>query len=90
MTDSEFTFSIFLGIFMLLTVFQQYRIIRLRRKIERIAEGAAARPIEVARPPVQNSAELDELRKRVQVLERIATDGNPTLDHQFEELRRAG
>lgn len=39
----------------------------------------------------KNSVASDEkyalLEERVRVLERIATDGNPTLSHQIEQLR---
>ena len=90
MTDSEFTFTIFLGIFIFLTAFQQFRIVRLRWKIERIAEGAALKAPEVVHQPATRSPEMDELRKRIQVLERIATDGGPALDRELDALRRAG
>ena len=86
MTDSEFTLGV--GIFMLLAAFQQFRIVRLRRKIERFAEAATERPAQAVN--AGPAAEYDELRKRVQVLERIATEGSPTLERELEELRRAG
>jgi hypothetical protein len=86
MTDNEFTLFVFLGIFMLLSAFQQFRLVRLRRKIERIAEGGAMK----AAPTVPANPEVEALRKRVQVLERIATDGNPRLNLEIEALRHAG
>jgi hypothetical protein len=86
MTDNEFTLFVFLGIFMLLSAFQQFRLVRLRRKIERIAEGGAM----MAAPTVPADPEVEALRKRVQVLERIATDGNPRLNQEIEALRHAG
>lgn len=76
---------------MLLSAFQQFRLIRLRRKIERIAERGALKAPTLAELPVkQFDPEVEQLRKRVQVLERIATDGNPVLDQEIEALRRAG
>jgi hypothetical protein len=89
MNDSDFIFSIFLCLFMLLAAFQQVRIVRLRRKIEKIAEASAVRQATTTIEARSDSPEMVELRKRVQVLERIATDGSPRLDAEFEELRRA-
>ena len=69
---------------------------RLKRKLNRLNDKLemkfdtvlAATPAPAALPA--REAEFEELRKRVQVLERIATDGNPILDREIESLRRTG
>ena len=75
-----------------------YAVRRLRKKLDRISDAAlaslegspAAQMPVVAAAPQRESDELLQLRRRVQVLERIATDGNPTLEREFDDLRRVG
>jgi len=44
----------------------------------------------VAQLSTPKSPEVERLRERVQVLERIATDKASTLDREIDELRTAG
>ena len=95
MNDTEFTMFVFLWIFGGIILFQWWRIHRYRNKIEQIALGnhakAKAEPVQAiaqAADP-QRDEELDRIKKRLQVLERIATDDNNRLESEFEALRRA-
>ena len=93
MTDSEFTMLVLLGISSAIILFQWWRISRYRRKIEKIAMArmvAAPPSLPVAAVPSErDDEELVRIKQRLQVLERIATDGNHRLDDEFEALRRA-
>ena len=96
MTDGEFTMFVFLWIFGGIILFQWWRIHRYRNKIERIALNGLAAPkapelrLAAEPAPAAGSEEFEALKKRVQVLERIATDASPTLERELDELRRAG
>ena len=96
MNDDELLMTIFLWIFGITILVQWWRLHRYRKKIEQFALGgvtAKARPdpvraiAETASP--QRDDELDRIKKRLQVLERIATDDNNRLESEFEALRRA-
>ena len=94
MTDSEFTMFVFLWIFGAGIVIQTVRLFLLRKKFDRLAlrNAQATQP---APAPVERIAqsrdedELERIKKRLQVLERIATDGSTRLDSELEALRRA-
>ena len=94
MTDSEFAMFVFLWIFGAIILLQAWRIHRYRKKIETIALSSAApkvaEPAPMLPPAARRDEEFDALKKRVQVLERIATDGSPALEREIDELRRAG
>ena len=94
MTDSEFTMFVFLWIFGAAVVIQTVRLFLLRKKFDRLAlRSAQIAPTVPA--PVERIAqsrdedELERIKKRIQVLERIATDGSTRLDSELESLRRA-
>lgn len=95
MSDSEFTMFVFLWIFGGIILFQWWRIHCYRNKIERIALGGmpTVKPELVSAVPQstnpQRDEELERIKNRLQVLERIATDGSSRLDSEFHELRRA-
>lgn len=94
MTDSEFV--MFMGLWILggLLLLQTLRLWHLRRKFIRLAMDAPkAEPVQVAPvrdvPVARDDDEMDRIKKRLQVLERIATDDNNRLESEFEALRRA-
>ncbi|MDQ3145105.1 MAG: hypothetical protein M3Q57_09565 [Pseudomonadota bacterium] len=91
MTDEEgMLFALFV-LTALFAIYQRYRIIKLRKTIENIALNSAQPAPPAALAPEALPArdqELDVLKRRVQVLERIATDGSPTLEREFERLRQ--
>ena len=94
MTDSEFTMFVFLWIFGGIILFQWWRIHRYRNKIEQLAfDHAKAKhePVQalVQATEPQRDEELERIKKRLQVLERIATDENGRLESEFEALRHA-
>jgi hypothetical protein len=94
MTDSEFTMFVFLWIFGGIILFQWWRIHRYRNKIEQLAFDHAKvkpQPVQAIAPPADSrrDEELERIKKRLQVLERIATDDNNRLESEFEALRRA-
>lgn len=69
---------------------------KLRKKVAALEQlpTVAAGPTPAA-PPVppqlvaEQSPEMARLRARIEVLERIATDGNHSLEREIEALRRA-
>ncbi len=90
MTDEEgMLFALFV-LTALFAMYQRYRIIKLRRTIENIALQSAqpTPPAAITREalPARDN-ELEVLKRRVHVLERIATDGSSTLEREFGELR---
>ncbi|MDQ3077312.1 MAG: hypothetical protein M3Q83_00545 [Pseudomonadota bacterium] len=94
MTDEEgILFALFI-LTALFAMYQRYRIIKLRRTIENIAlqsalpVSPAAAAAREASPPALDK-ELETVKRRLQVLERIATDGSPTLEREFDDLRRS-
>ena len=66
---------------------------RLKRKLrmldQQVQTPADSSP-RLAPAATARDSEVEELRKRVQVLERIATDGNPVLEREIDALRRTG
>ena len=95
MTDSEFTMFVFLWIFGGIILFQWWRIHRYRNKIERIAlngvPAKAAEPLPVTdQSAAPRGEDFEALKKRVQVLERIAIEKEDTLSREIEDLRAAG
>ena len=94
MTDSEFTMFVFLWIFGAAVVIQTVRLFLLRKKFDRLAlrnaQSAPPAPAPVERiAQSRDEDELERIKKRLQVLERIATDGSTRLDSELEALRRA-
>ena len=68
---------------------------RLKMRVSALELGmnqsatAATALTDVATTPARET-DVSELRKRIQVLERIATDGNPVLEREIEALRHTG
>ena len=96
MTDSEFTMFVFLWIFGAGIVIQTVRLFLLRKKFDRLALRSAQAapkvpaPVDrIAQSRDEDELELERIKKRLQVLERIATDGSTRLDSEWEALRRA-
>ena len=87
MTDNEFTMFIMLGLISAYAVFLRFQVRALRRKIEGIAVASATPAIPKTVAP--EDPQINELKKRVQVLERITTDGHSSLDREIESLRHA-
>ena len=93
MSDDEFFTMLFITFAVTLWVM---RLVYVNRKLKKTvaalesgaAEAAAPQALEPQQP--QRAAEVDELRQRVQVLERIVTDGSPTLSREIDSLRQAG
>ena len=95
MTDDDYMLLIFLILSLGVLVISQLLATRRLKKRVSALELQVTQPAQPGRPPDVNPAvtrggEVDELRKRIQVLERIATDGNPVLEREIEELRSAG
>lgn len=67
--------------------FQQVRIVRLRESLDEILPDEAAQSQAETEDSV-SEAELESLKKRLQVLERIATDRATALEEEIESLRR--
>ena len=94
MNDSEFV--MFMGLWVLggLLLLQTLRLWHLRRKFIRLAmRSPQVEPVQIASvkevPKPRDDDEMERIKIRLQVLERIATDGSNRLDSEFEELRRA-
>ena len=87
MTDSEFIMLVFIGLFAAYAIFLRFQVRGLRRKIEQIALAGATPRIEA--PAVARDPQIDELKSRIQVLERITTDRHHSLDREIESLRHA-
>ena len=86
MTDGEYTLLMLLGLVTLCAVYL-FAIVRSQKKTIAQLTAQALRPVAAGEAPPESSSEVETLRKRVQVLERIATDGNSTIEREFEELR---
>lgn len=94
MTDSEFTMFVFLWIFGGIILVQWWRLHRYRKKIEKIAFDGRSAPAPFTNQLVEpvgqaRDEELDRIKRRLQVLERIATDSSTRLESELEDLRRA-
>ena len=94
MTDDDYMMLIFLILGLgIIVIWQFLATRRLKRRVStlelRLTQPAADSGA-LGAPPKARDGEVDDLRKRVQVLERIATDGNPALEREIEDLRRAG
>ncbi|MEJ7776375.1 MAG: hypothetical protein WKF52_03090 [Sphingomicrobium sp.] len=61
-----------------------------RKRIKALTTAAEAVQQAPLPSPATPAPEIKQLKQHVQVLERIATDGNPVLDREMEELRRHG
>ena len=96
MYDDELMMLMFAVIGLAVIALRQYFVSRrLRKRLDalelRTIQPATHHPeAMLAAPAAPRESDVDALRKRIQVLERIATDGNPVLDREIEELRRAG
>ena len=96
MYDDELMIMMFTMIGLAIIVLRQFFTTRRLKKrvsaLELRTVQPAAHPVDLidSSPPNARDSEVDVLRKRVQVLERIATDGNPVLEREIEALRRAG
>ncbi len=64
------------------------RMAQQEARLEAKLDAALSEPTAARALPAHQ--ELDELRKRVQVLERIATDDSPKLARDIEALRHTG
>ncbi len=90
MSEDEFFMMLLITIALTLCVVRLVYVNRkLKKKVAVLEAGATAAlaPHPVGPQQPQRSPEIDELRQRVHVLERIATDGNPLLRHEIEALR---
>ena len=88
MTDTEATIFTLLGLAVVAyAIYLRFTVWGLRRKIERIALTTAAPKAEI--PAAPRDPQIDELKTRIQVLERITTDRHHSLDREIESLRHA-
>ena len=95
MSDEEAA-VLFISLFMaaiVYVIYQKLFVIRpLRKKLDRIVDAALERPAQQTLPSAPAPAELGELeriRSRLQVLERIAVEKEDTLSREIDELRAA-
>ena len=96
MYDDELMIMMFMMIGLAIIVLRQFFVTRrLKKRVAALemqlpqSAGHTAGLMEASTPAARDS-EVLELRKRVQILERIATDGNQILDREIEALRDAG
>jgi hypothetical protein len=88
MSDGDYTLLMLLGLVTLCAVYL-LAVVRSQKKLLRsLTAGVDASKADGAAPD-HGKQEVEVLRERVKVLERIATDGNRTLDREFDELRGA-
>ena len=90
MTDDDYMFLVIaiLGL-ALMAVWQFFAMRRLRKKVREV-ESSIARPATQGEQLEQRPAhdrQVEDLRNRVHVLERIATDRETSLAREIEELR---
>ena len=96
MYDDELMIMMFTMIGLAIIVLRQFFVTRrLKKRVSALEVGLAPPPAQPASlpdhsPSSARDTEVSELRQRVQVLERIATDGNQVLDREIEALRHAG
>ena len=93
MTDDDYMFLVIaiLGL-AIMAVWQFLAMRRLRKKVRQLETsmaGSATKSAQLEQSPVTPAHEkqMEELRNRVQVLERIATDRETSLAREIEELR---
>jgi Tfp pilus assembly protein PilX len=86
MSDADYTLLMLLGLVTLCAVYL-LAVVRSQKRLIRSLTADANAP-KAAEADTENQ-EVEVLRKRIQVLERIATDGNRTLDREFDQLRGA-
>ncbi|MBA2635992.1 MAG: hypothetical protein H0U83_04795 [Sphingomonas sp.] len=79
-----------LGLVNLYAIYVRLRLRGARKRIKALTTAAEAVQQAPLPSPATPAPEIEQLKQRVQVLERIATDGNPMLDREMEELRRHG
>lgn len=96
MSDEEIA-VMFISLFtaaIVYVIYQKLFVIRpLRKKLDRIVDAALDRPAQPPLPSATSPAEQDELQKirsRLQVLERIAIEKEDSLSREIDELREAG
>ena len=96
MYDDELMIMMFTMIGLAIIVLRQFFVMRrLKKRIDAfelrmIQPAANPAGLVDPSPPAARESEVHELRKRVQVLERIATDGNQILEREIEALRHVG
>ena len=91
MTDVEAVLTTILCIAGLYILWLHVRIRRLNDKLQDAALSKASTAVATleTRQSAEQEREMKVLRERVQVLERIATDGSRVLQDEIEALRRA-
>ena len=91
MTDDELMVWIWVMVAMVLWIAKlKWSNRKLRKKLALAVEPVpAALPIAQPVLTATPTPEVERLRARIEVLERIATDGNHSLDREIEALRRA-
>jgi hypothetical protein len=80
MTDGEYSLLMLVALLALASVYLLAVVRNQRKRIAELSQAGAA-------VPVERDEEVKRLRARVQVLERIATDGKPSLEMELDELR---
>jgi len=80
MTDGEYSLLMLVGLLALVSVYLIAVVRSQKKRITELSESGAA-------APVARDEEVKRLRARIQVLERIATDGKPSLERELDELR---
>lgn len=91
MTDDELMVWVWVTVALVLWIAKlKWTNRKLRKKLALAAEPAAiASPVAQPALSATPTPEVERLRARIEVLERIATDGNQSLDREIEALRRA-
>ena len=96
MYDDELMIMMFTMIGLAIIVLRQFFAVRRLKKRVAALElraihpaGNAADQLELV-PQKARDSDVEDLRKRLQVLERIATDGNTMLEREIESLRHTG
>lgn len=88
MTDGAYTLLMLLGLVTLCAVYL-LAVVRSQKKMIQRLTAATDAPQAASAAPDQRNQEVEVLRERVKVLERIATDSNHSLEREFDQLRGA-